>query len=42
MDEKLLQYVWQHQLFDTTNCLTTTGNKIKIISTGEKNTNSGP
>ncbi len=42
MDEKLLQYIWQFKLFDQTNCLTVEGDKIVILSVGEKNTNSGP
>lgn len=42
MDEKLLQYIWKHKLFDTTQCYTTSGEKISIVSLGEQNFNSGP
>ncbi|NLJ81689.1 MAG: DUF2851 family protein, partial [Bacteroidales bacterium] len=42
MDEKLLQYIWKYKLFDTTQCYTTSGEKISIVSLGEQNFNSGP
>ena len=42
MEEKLLQYIWQHKLFDITKCYTTSGDKLVILSAGEQNSNSGP
>jgi len=42
MDEKLLQYIWQHKLFDSTDCRTSQNEKITILSVGELNLNSGP
>ena len=42
MREDFLHYVWKHQLFFKTNLLSTSSNKIEIISTGNHNTNSGP
>lgn len=42
MDEKLLQYIWYHKLFNTTNCYTNEGDKIQILSVGIPNSNSGP
>lgn len=42
MDEKLLQYLWKHKLFTTTNIKTVSGNKISIKSVGIANFNSGP
>lgn len=42
MSEEFLQYVWQHQLFDTKKLLTTENEKVEIISAGTLNTNAGP
>ena len=42
MDEKLLQYIWKHKLFDITEYKTTSGESMSIISFGTENFNSGP
>ncbi len=40
--EKLMQYIWQHQLLDTTHLVTTDGRRIQVIDAGRLNTDSGP
>jgi len=40
--ELSLHYIWQHQLFFSTNLKTTSGEKISIKDKGEYNQNSGP
>jgi hypothetical protein len=40
--ELSLHYIWQHQLFFSTNLKTTSGEKISIKDKGEFNQNSGP
>lgn len=40
--EKLMQYIWQHQLLDTTHLVTTDGRRIQVIDAGRLNTHSGP
>ncbi len=40
--EKLMQYVWQHQLFDASQLTTTDGCRLQIIDAGQLNTNAGP
>ena len=42
MNESLLQFVWQQQLFRKENLLTERGEKIEIISQGQRNTDAGP
>lgn len=42
MKELSLHYIWQYQLFYSTNLKTTTGEKISIKDKGEYNQNSGP
>jgi len=42
MKEELLQFIWQHQLFDKNNFYTTTGEKIKVLSAGQLNHDAGP
>lgn len=42
LSEKLLQYVWLHRLFNSNRLETTRGEKVKIISPGRWNQNSGP
>ena len=42
MTEKLLQYIWQNQYFDTSSLHTTDGEKVEIISAGKLNTAAGP
>jgi hypothetical protein len=42
MTEKLLQYIWQFQYFNTRNLRTSAGEKIQIIQKGMYNTNQGP
>lgn len=41
-NEDLLQFVWEHQLFDASNLVTLTGENIIIIKQGLLNKNSGP
>lgn len=40
--EKLMQYVWQHQLFDVSRLTTTDGRRLQVIDAGRLNTDSGP
>ena len=41
-NEDLLQFVWEHQLFDASNLLTLSGEPLTIIKQGLLNKNSGP
>lgn len=41
MNENFLNYLWSHQLVDI-NLMTTSGEKLTIIKTGQLNRNSGP
>lgn len=40
--EKLMQYVWQHLLFDMSQLTTTDGRHLQIIDAGRLNTDAGP
>ncbi|HPR33637.1 MAG TPA: DUF2851 family protein, partial [Prolixibacteraceae bacterium] len=42
MSEELLQYVWQHFLYDQGNLLSTCGQSLEIFNPGQKNTDAGP
>ena len=42
MNEKLLQFIWQHQYFNTQSLISTNNEQIKIINKGNYNTNQGP
>ncbi|MBK7885655.1 MAG: DUF2851 family protein [Chitinophagaceae bacterium] len=42
MTEKLLQYIWQFQLYNKQQLATTSGETIEIIHPGISNTNQGP
>ena len=42
MTEAFLQYVWQHQLIDTTQLHTIQNESIEVIKIGSLNTDSGP
>lgn len=42
MTEEFLQYIWESRLFCADNLLTTEGEKLDIINTGKRNTDSGP
>ncbi|CAM1350271.1 DUF2851 family protein [Tenacibaculum crassostreae] len=42
MKEDFLHYLWQHKLFDFGKLTTVNKEKIEVIKTGLKNTNSGP
>lgn len=42
MNESLLQFVWQQQLFKKDDLTTVEGEKIEIINQGQRNTNAGP
>jgi hypothetical protein len=42
MTEKLLQYIWQFQYFNTSELQTTAGEHLQIIFPGQLNTNQGP
>ena len=42
MTEKLLQYIWQFQYFNSSELQTTKGEKIEIIYPGKWNSNQGP
>lgn len=41
-NEALLQFVWQHRYFNQQELFLITGEKIDIISPGQRNTNQGP
>src|SRR6185503_20361815 len=41
MKEDLLQYIWQFQYFNNSELYTSSGEAIRIISTGTHNTNQG-
>ena len=40
--EDFLQYIWQYQFFNKTNLLSSTGDRIEILSPGFLNSHSGP
>ncbi len=40
--EKLMQYIWQHQLIDVSNLSTTDGKRIQVIDAGRLNSDAGP
>jgi hypothetical protein len=42
MNEKLLQFVWQHRYFDQSDLCTTNNEQIFVIHPGTHNTNQGP
>lgn len=42
MTEKLLQFIWQHQYYNTSELYTTAGDKILIIDPGKINHHQGP
>lgn len=42
MTERLLQYIWQFQYFNTSELQTIAGEKLQIIFPGKLNTNQGP
>ena len=42
MNEKLLQYIWNHKLFRDFNFVDIQGNPLEILEFGKLNSNSGP
>ncbi len=42
MNERLLQYIWSAQHFNTSNLETTSGEPVRVIEPGRLNTNQGP
>lgn len=40
--EKLMQYVWQHRLYNPINMLTNDGRRLRVIDPGTLNTDAGP
>ncbi len=42
MPEEFSQYIWENQLFIAENLKTTSNEKLEIITTGKRNTDSGP
>lgn len=40
--EKLMQYIWQHQLIDTRHLVTTDGKRVQVIDAGRLNRDAGP
>ena len=42
MNERLLQFIWQHQYFNKEQLLTNTGEAVQIVFQGSYNTNQGP
>ena len=42
VNERLLQFIWQHQYFNKNSLHTSTGENLKILSTGAFNANQGP
>jgi len=42
MNERILQHIWQFQLFNNSELSTTTGDSVKVLNPGRLNTNQGP
>jgi len=42
LPEEFFQYIWENKLFTIENIKTTTGESLKIINVGKRNTDSGP
>ncbi|RLD64419.1 MAG: DUF2851 domain-containing protein [Bacteroidetes bacterium] len=42
MNEAFLQHIWKYHLFDKTELIASTGEKIEIINVGQKNIDAGP
>jgi hypothetical protein len=42
VQEKLLQFIWQHSLYQPTNLVTDEGEPITVVHPGRYNTNAGP
>jgi hypothetical protein len=42
LKEEVLQYIWQHNLYNFRGIKTTEGENIQVLSTGQLNKNSGP
>lgn len=42
MNEKFLQFIWQHSLYEEKELYTTDGEKITVLNCGEYNINAGP
>jgi len=42
MEEALLQYIWQHQLYNCSNLATTDGDPLEVLQPGELNRHQGP
>lgn len=42
MTEEFLHFVWKNKLFNTSDLITTSGEALKIIKSGEHNSNAGP
>ena len=42
MNERVIQYIWQFQLFNKTELATTNGEAVTVIHPGQFNTNQGP
>ncbi|MEO5947785.1 MAG: DUF2851 family protein [Chitinophagaceae bacterium] len=42
MTERLLQFIWQFQYFDKSELLTTVGEEVQVLFSGQLNTNQGP
>jgi hypothetical protein len=40
--EEFLQYIWENRLFIVENLQTVNGEKLEIINSGKRNTDSGP
>ena len=40
--EKLMQYVWQHRLWESQGLTTVDGKRIRVIDPGVLNTDAGP
>ena len=42
MMEKLMQYVWQHRLYDVADMATVDGRRVRVIDPGRLNEDAGP
>jgi hypothetical protein len=42
LPEEFLQYIWENRLFYTDNLTTTTGERVEVVKTGQRNSDSGP